>query len=208
VAASFCDLRLNGATVAIEGFGNVGRPAAKFLAEAGVKLVAASDTGGAIYDAAGINGDELAHAKRTHGSVAAWPRGRKIDLPDLLTVPCDILIPAARPDCIHAGNAGQIQARLILQGANIPATAEAETILHRRGVLVVPDFIANAGGVICAAVEYDGGSEKAAFEAIAEKITANTRAVLERSRRDKTEPRKAAVEMAAERVKAAMALRR
>jgi glutamate dehydrogenase/leucine dehydrogenase len=208
VAASYCDLRLKGASVAIEGFGNVGRPAAGFLAEVGVKLVAASDSRGAIYDPAGIDPLQLAGVKHKSGSVTAWPRGQKLGLADLLTVPCDILIPAARPDCIHSGNVGKIQAKMILQGANIPATAEAETSLFQRGVLVVPDFIANAGGVICASVEYHGGSQKAAFEMIEEKIRENTKNVLDRSRRERIEPRRAAVEMARERVRLAQTFRR
>ena len=92
-----------------------------------------------------------------------------------------------------------------MQGANIPATAAAETLLHERGVLVVPDFIANAGGVICAAVEYHGGTEEDAFEQIASKISQNTRAVLEVARKEGVEPRTAADALAKGRVEAAMA---
>jgi glutamate dehydrogenase/leucine dehydrogenase len=207
VAVPFCDLPLKGATLAVEGFGNVGRPAARFLEELGVKLVAASDSKGAVYNPDGLDVAQLAAAKGKAGTVAAYERGTTIPPSELFTLPCDILIPAARPDCIHAGNAKGIHARLILQGANIPATAEAEAILHRRGVLVVPDFIANAGGVICAAVEYHGGTEAAAFEQIAQKIRHNTEAVLARSHRDGVEPRQAAVELARERVRGAMAFR-
>jgi glutamate dehydrogenase/leucine dehydrogenase len=208
VAAPFCDLPLKGATLVIEGFGNVGRPAARFLEELGVKLVAASDSTGAVYHPDGLEVARLAAVKSTAGTVAACERGTKIPPSALFSLPCDILIPAARPDCIHAGNAKDIQARIILQGANIPATAEAEASLHQRGVLVVPDFIANAGGVICAAVEYHGGTEAAAFEQIAHKIRLNTEAVLSRSHRDGLEPRRAAVELARERVRGAMAFRR
>jgi glutamate dehydrogenase (NAD(P)+) len=96
---------------------------------------------------------------------------------------------------------------LILQGANIPATAEAESILHQRGILVVPDFIANAGGVICAAVEYHGGTESSAFEQIAQKIRHNTDAVLTRSQTERIEPRRAAVDLAQQRVRQAMTYR-
>lgn len=207
VAARFCDLRLKGATVAIEGFGNVGKHAARFLAELGAILIAASDSRGAIYDPEGIDVAQLTAIKQESGTVTTYPRGRKLATAELLTVPCDILVPAARPDCIHSKNAEQIQAKLILQGANIPATAEAEVVLHQRGILVVPDFIANAGGVICAAVEYHGGTEANAFDAIRQKIEHNTEAVLTRSRRDGTEPRRAALELARERVRAAMAFR-
>ena len=207
-AAAFCDLRLKGATVAIEGFGNVGKHAARFLAELGATLVAASDSQGAVHDPAGIDVGQLTALKQEAGNVTAYPRGRKLAVAELLTLPCDILIPAARPDCINKGNADAIRAKLILQGANIPATAEAETALHRRGVLNVPDFIANAGGVICASVEYHGGTEASAFEQIAQKIKSNTEAVLSRSRRDGIEPRRAAIDLARERVRAALAFRR
>lgn len=208
VAAPFALINLKGATVAIEGFGNVGRPAARFLEQAGVKLVAASDSQGAVFDPAGIPCEDLIAAKAKGGSVTAYSRGQKIGVADLLTVTCDILIPAARPDCIHAGNAGLIKAKLILQGANIPATAEAETILHQRGIVNVPDFIANAGGVICASVEYHGGTEGSVYETIGQKIRANTKAVLERSQRERVEPRRAAIDLARERVRDAMRFRR
>jgi glutamate dehydrogenase/leucine dehydrogenase len=208
VAAPFCELELRGATVAIEGFGNVGRAAARFFAEMGVTLVAASDRRGAIADPAGIPVDELSLVKSEAGSVAAYNKAQRIDAEEIFGVECDIFIPAARPDCIRADNVSSVKARLILQGANIPITAEAETDLHERGVLNVPDFIANAGGVICAAVEHRGGSERDAFDAIAEKITRNTRAVLEQSRSRRIEPRQAAEILARERVDEATALRR
>ena len=207
VAATFCDLDINGATVAIEGFGNVGKNAARYLAEMGATLVAASDRGGAVHNPGGIDIEELSSAKQESGSVAGFPDGEKISNAELFAVPCDILVPAARPDSIHADNAGEIKAELILQGANIPATRKAERILYERGVLCVPDFIANAGGVICAAVEYHGGSESDAFEQIAEKIRRNTQEVLMRMRAEKIQPRQAADELARERVKLAMSMR-
>jgi glutamate dehydrogenase (NAD(P)+) len=207
VAASFCDLRLQGATLAVEGFGNVGRPAALFLEKMGVRLVAASDSQGAVYNPAGIDVGELSAVKRQTGTVTTYPGGQKLAPAELLMLPCDILVPAARPDSIHAGNATAVRARLILQGANIPATQEAESFLHQHGVLVVPDFIANAGGVICAAVEFHGGTEAVAFDQIAQKIRHNTQAVLSRSRAEGIEPRDAALALARERVQAAMAFR-
>ncbi len=207
VAVRFCSLELAGATFAIEGFGNVGRHAAMFLEQRGARMVAASDSRGAVHDPRGIAALELAEVRRESGSVAGYDKGARISHAALLTVPCDILIPAARPDSINSGNAEAIQARLILQGANIPATREAESVLHRRGILSVPDFIANSGGVICAAVEYHGGTQSMAFNQIAEKIRENTEAVLIRSRDEQIEPRRAALELAHERVRTAMALR-
>lgn len=207
VAAPFCKIDLSGATMAIEGFGNVGRPAARFLEEKGVRLIAASDSQGTIYDPSGIRVADLEDVKARSGSVLEYPQGKKLEKKDLFGLSCDILIPAARPDSIHKQNVDGIQAKLILQGANIPATAEAESILHRRGVINVPDFIANAGGVTCAAVEYRGGMETQAFEEISEKIRRNTEEVLERSRDEGIEPRKAAVDLARERVRQAMRYR-
>lgn len=208
VAAPYAGVEIKGARVAIEGFGNVGRPAALLLEEMGAKLVAASDTGGAVYDPDGIDVQELTRIKREHGSVAAYGGGKKIDRAALLTVPCDILVPAARPDSINEENVDRIAARLILQGANIPATLEAERKLFERGVVVVPDFIANAGGVICASVEIHGGTEATAKEVIAEKIRRNTRDVLELSRAKEIEPRAVAMELARQRLREAMERRR
>lgn len=207
VAAPFCKLDLKGATMAIEGFGNVGRPAARFLEEKGVKLVAASDSEGTIYDPDGIQVAELAEAKAKSGSVQGYPKGKKLEKADLFGLTCDILIPAARPDSIHQHNVDSITAKLVLQGANIPATPEAETILHHRGIINVPDFIANAGGVTCASVEYHGGTEVQAFEEISRKIRRNTEEVLRRSREEGIELRKAAVDLARERVHHAMTFR-
>jgi glutamate dehydrogenase/leucine dehydrogenase len=204
VAAEFAGIDLEGARLAVEGLGNVGRHAARFLAELGVVLVAASDRGGAIHHPEGLDLDRLEAAKRESGTVAAFQGGRRLPQADLFHVDCDILIPAARPDCIRADNAGDIRARLVLQGANILATPEAEEILHLRGVVNVPDFIANAGGVICASVEYHGGTEADALRRIAEQIGRNTREVLRRSRDEGVEPRRAAVALAADRVREAM----
>jgi glutamate dehydrogenase/leucine dehydrogenase len=207
VAASFCDLELAGATVAIEGFGNVGVHAARYLVQKGCRLVAATDSQGGVFDPKGIDVEELLNVKQKAGTVTAYGGGQKLSQTELFGVPCDILVPAARPDCIHAENVQQIKAKLIVQGANIPATAESEDLLHQRGVLVIPDFIANAGGVICGAVEYHGGVEADAFEQISTKIRQNTKEVLARVRDENVLPRAAAVELARDRLHSAMAYR-
>jgi glutamate dehydrogenase (NAD(P)+) len=207
VAAEFCDLKLHGATVAVEGFGSVGRHAARFLVEKGARLIAASDTGGTIYQPDGIDVRALTQVKQQAGTVTAYRPGETLSLEALLTLPCDILIPAARPDCIRADNAHGIKARVILQGANIPVTPDAERILFDAGVMNVPDFIANAGGVICAAVEFHGGSESTAFEQIANKIRHNTHEVLSVSRDERIMPREAAVKLATARNQQAMSFR-
>ena len=207
VAAPVCKLTIKGSTVAIEGFGNVGMNAARFLEEKGAKLVAASDSKGTIYDPAGIPVAALMEAKAASGSVVGYAKGKKLGQGAIFGLPCDILIPAARPDCIHKDNVETIQAKLILQGANIPVTPEAETRLHQRGVLNIPDFIANAGGVTCASVEYHGGNEGQAFQDISQKIRRNTLEVLTRSRNEGIEPWQAAVNLARERVRHAMTFR-
>ncbi|MGA8054487.1 MAG: NAD-glutamate dehydrogenase domain-containing protein, partial [Burkholderiales bacterium] len=140
--------------------------------------------------------------------VCDYPEGHRLDRDAILDVPCDIWIPAARPDVVREDNVQRLKARLVLEGANIPITAKAEAILHAKGVLVVPDFIANAGGVICAAMEYRGATQAAAFEAIEEKIRANTDAVLDRVAKEGILPRVAAERLATDRVRAAMTTRR
>jgi len=208
VAARHLGLDLDGARVAIQGFGAVGRHAARFLATRGALLVAASDSQGAIVNEGGIDVEALARLKGEGRPVGEYRDGRKVDRELVIDVECDIWIPAARPDVIREDNVSRLNTKLVLQGANIPFTAGAEKILHERGVLVVPDFIANAGGVICAAMEYAGATQTAAFQAIEEKIRANTEAVLAAMKTKRMLPRAAAIELATERVHAAMATRR
>lgn len=208
VAAARIGLPLRGARVAVQGFGAVGRHAARVLAQDGAVLVAASDSAGTISDPGGLDVAALTALKATGRPLGEHTRGSRGGHEAIIDVPCDIWIPAARPDVIDAGNAGRLQARIVAQGANIPCTAEAEATLHARGVVVLPDFIANAGGVICAAVEYHGGSEEDAIRTITTRIRANTEAVLEEAARSGTLPRAAAVTLAERRVRAAMALRR
>jgi len=208
VAQEFANLSIKGARLAIQGFGSVGKHAARFLGDRGAVLVAASDTHGTLYDPNGLDIAKLIALKGQGQPLTVSEGGKKLPLDAILDVDCDIWIPAARPDVLRADTAARIKARLVAQGANIPATAEAEKLLDERGVVVLPDFIANAGGVICAAVEYHGGTETAAMAAIEEKIRANTAAVLEAASRDKILPRAAAIRLAESRVRRAMALRR
>ena len=207
VAANYCDVELDGATAVIEGYGNVGQHAARFLAEYGVELVAASDSQNAVYDPDGIDIEQLTELKHERRPVSDYGKGKVLAREELFELPCDILVPAARPDSIHAGNVGSIQAKLILQGANIPATLEAEKTLHDQKILNIPDFIANAGGVFCAEVEYSGGTEKGAFEAISEKVMLNTNEMLQRCSETGQFPRDAAMDLARQRVLEAMSYR-
>lgn len=204
----FCDFMLSKARIVIQGFGAVGKHTARFLAAKKAVLVGAADSGGAVYNPDGLEVDELIKLKEAGQSVADYPKGEKFDRDQVIDFDCDIWIPAARPDVVNEENVHRLKAKLVVQGANIPITYGAEKYLHEKGVLCVPDFIANAGGVICAAMEYQGACHTAAFEAIEEKVTHNTRLVLEESKIKKILPRDAAVQLAVQRVKKAMAYKR
>ena len=208
VARDFCDLDIDGARVVVQGFGSVGRHAARFLVQRGAVLVGAADSSGTLADPVGIDVAALIEHKNTGAGVTTFPDGETGDRDAVIDIPCDIWIPAARPDVIHADTVDRLDTKLVVQGANIPATEAAERRLHERGVLVVPDFIANAGGVICGAVEYAGGGEAEAVRTIEEKVAANTREVLEQAARDGAPPRDAANAMAEARVRRAMSFRR
>jgi len=204
VGAEHIGMSLAGARVAVQGFGAVGRNVAKFLDERGCILVAAADLGGCVVDRRGLDLRELLTTKATE-SVVGHRVGEVIDRDAIVGVECDIWIPAARPNVLHAGNVDRVRARIVAQGANIPATAEAEARLHERGVLVLPDFIANAGGVICGAIEYSGGTTNEAFRMIDEQVRSNTATMLEQSAATGELPRAVAMAAARERVVAAMA---
>ena len=208
VAAPYAGIDLHGASFAVQGFGAVGTHAARFLVRRGAKLVAASDSRGAVFNADGLPVDELIAHKRNRQPLNSFQSGRAIAADDIVGVDCNIWIPAARPDVLNENNVTRLKARLVLQGANIPATSEAEQWMHVHGVITVPDFIANAGGVICASVEYHGGGQTQALASIEDRIRSNTSEVLERAKRQNCPPRHAAVEMARARVEEAMSYRR
>jgi len=170
--------------------------------------VAVSDSRGATGDPEGLDVAALVAHKRSGKAVSDFGAGSPLERDALVAVDCDVLVPAARPDAIREEDVPRLRARMVVSGANISVTAAAEPLLHARGVLNVPDFIANAGGVICASVEYHGGSESQAMATIEEKIRHNTREVLERARERGCTPREAAVELAVQRVKRAMGYRR
>ena len=208
VAAPLAGLDLDGARVAVQGFGAVGRHTARYLAQRGCRLVAASDSTGGVVDDAGLDIDALIATKQTgHGLVDQLDVDH-IDRDDLVGVDCDIWVPAARPDAIRADNVDRLRARVVAQGANIGVTREAEERLHARGVVSLPDFIVNAGGVICAAVEYGGGTSAQAFAAIEDRIRGNLAEVLDRAASTGRMPLDTAREMAEARVRRAMATRR
>lgn len=204
ISCPFAGLEINGSRVAIQGFGSVGKAAAKFLSKKDAILVAASDTKGTIHNPNGLDVKALIETKDSTGSVINHKKGSVSKPEEIFSIDCEILIPAATPDVIHKDNVQGIKAKMVLQGANIPATKEAEEILHKRGIIAVPDFIANAGGVIMAAMEYAKKTEKEAFEAISHRIKTNTKLILEKSKKENLLPRQVAEEIAKERVLKAM----
>jgi glutamate dehydrogenase (NAD(P)+) len=145
---------LSGATVSIQGFGNVGSATGRILQVHGAKLVAVADHAGAITDEDGIDAFELADWVREHGSVSGFPNAMWIDDEDFWSVQADLLVPAALENQITAENVGRIQARVIVEAANGPTTLEAEKILKQRGIDVLPDILVNAGGVVVSYFEW------------------------------------------------------
>jgi glutamate dehydrogenase (NAD(P)+) len=153
-AARDLGLDLSELRVAVQGFGNVGSNAALLIEELGCKIVAVSDVRGGVYKAGGMPvRDLIAHLKKT-GSVVGFPGGETISNQDVLECNCDVLVPAALECVIHSGNAARIKAKLIVEGANLPTLPSADEILQKQGALVVPDILANAGGVTCSYFEW------------------------------------------------------
>jgi len=207
VAAEFAGIGLKGTTVAIEGFGNVGSFAMKFLSEKGAKIVAVSDSRGTIYDENGLNYDELMKTKKEKGTVTAHSSGKKLSGEELFGLEVGILLPGARPDVISERNVNLIKAKIIVEAANIPVKFDTEVVLHKKGILIVPDLVANAGGVISSYTEHIGGTKEQAFSMISEKVRKNTKMILEKAKNESIPPRDAAMAIAKERVLAAMSAR-
>lgn len=208
VALDYCDFELDGARVVIQGFGAVGWHSARFLRERGAMIVGVCDSRGAIHNPNGLDINALYELKQAGKSVAEYTGGERYDRDAVIDMECEIWIPAARPDVINDSNVDRLKTKLVAPGANIACTEGAERTMHETGVLCLPDYIANAGGVICAAVEYAGGTEQTAMDTIEDKVRRNTRAVLEDSKAHGIRPREAGNALALRRVKAAMEYRR
>jgi glutamate dehydrogenase/leucine dehydrogenase len=152
-AAKRMRLKLKGATAAVQGFGNAGAHVARFLEEAGAKVLAVSDSRGGIYDKKGLRMELVNAAKDKKGSVTA-ARGQKISNEELLELPVDILVPAALEGVIRRENAPRVKAKIIAEAANGPTTPDADDILRSNGAVVIPDILANAGGVTVSYFEW------------------------------------------------------
>jgi glutamate dehydrogenase (NAD(P)+) len=204
-ACEFADVPVEGATVAIEGFGKVGGGAAKYLREAGAKVVAISTIRGAIYNPQGLDVEELLKARKQYGDeiVLRYKNAKKIEKEELFLLPVDILVPGARPDVINESNVAKIKAKVISEGANIPITPKAQEFLFKKGVISAPDFIANSGGVISEVTDRQSGgtvTEGQIFKMVEEAITSTLKQVFSTSLKEKINPMTIAVRMAKERV--------
>ncbi|NCO97551.1 MAG: Glu/Leu/Phe/Val dehydrogenase [Candidatus Aenigmarchaeota archaeon] len=204
VTVDFLGWDMSKVSVAIEGFGNVGTFAAKFLSEKGAKIVAVSDSKGTIYNPEGMNVEKLIQVKNETGAVKNYGKGKILEPEKLFELPVDILIPGARPNVITDENKERVKAKVIIEAANIPIPIPVEDWFYEKGILIVPDFVCNAGGVISSYVEFIGGNEKQMFEIVKEKVRHNTELVLKKSKEEKMTPRNAALKIAQERVREAM----
>ena len=153
-AAKRLGLNMEGARVVVQGYGNVGYWGAYLLQQIGCKVIAASDSRGAIHVAQGLDPESLLSHKAENGSVMGYPGSESITDKELLELPCDILIPAALEQVITEENAPRIDTRIIVEGANGPTTPEADRIFGDRGIMVIPDILANAGGVVVSYFEW------------------------------------------------------
>jgi glutamate dehydrogenase/leucine dehydrogenase len=199
-AAEIIGLNIKGARVAIHGFGNVGTFAYKFLTEMGAKIVALADHEAAVYEENGFNKKEIEKIIESKATLKNYSSGKKIPAEKFWEIPTDILIPASVTNIINDSNKNKIKTKLIVEAGNIPMSEEIEEEFFNKGIMVVPDFIANAGGVISSYAEYRGYNPKRMMETIDKKITKNVRLVLKKSIQEKREPREVGMELAISRI--------
>jgi glutamate dehydrogenase (NAD(P)+) len=142
------------ATVVVQGMGNVGGNAARLMRDAGMKVISLIEYDGALYNANGIDPTEVQKYRAETGSIVGFPDAEPIDKHEAMYLPCDVFVPAARENVIHSGNAHRLRAKIICEGANGPTTADADKVLEAQGIFVIPDILANAGGVTVSYFEW------------------------------------------------------
>lgn len=211
-AVGFAGLDLSKSTISIQGFGAVGSAAAKRYRELDSTVVAVSTSEGGLYDESGLDVPLLLELREAHGDklVHHYEGAKKLGRGEELTLPVDIVVPAATQDVIDADVAREIKAKLVIEGANLAVSSDAQAILHERGTVLVPDFVANAGAVVSTGSAMDNRYSALAPDAesmyvtVANKLRSNTRQVLSESRDTKAAPREAALQIAEQRVRDAM----
>jgi glutamate dehydrogenase (NAD(P)+) len=212
------DETLRDARVVLQGFGAVGAAAAARLAELGAAVVGISTSRGALHHPEGLDVKELLAARQQHGDAlvehVTQPNLRRLYAGEELRLDADVLVPAATQDVVDAGLAGDVRCRVLVEGANLPTTRDAQRVLANRGITVVPDFVANAGGVVAAAYAMDARrspfpvEQSRIFEAVSHKMRVNTTVVLDEAGSTGETSHEAARRLAAERVRTAMELKR
>jgi glutamate dehydrogenase (NAD(P)+) len=213
LAAKHLGVSLKEATVVVQGCGNVGSIAAKLLAKEGCRIIAISDSKGGIYNPKGLDLEGLLNYKKETGSVVGFVDSETISNAELLALPCDILVPAALENQLVKANAADIKTKIIVEGANGPTTPEADKILGDNGIFVVPDVLANAGGVVVSYFEWVQGlqsffwSEEEVNRQLQAVIDNAFHEVLEVSQREKVDMRTAAYMYAVRRLADAMRIR-
>ena len=212
-AAARKGIDLEGASIAIQGYGNVGFWAAAIAAEHGARIVAVSDVGGGTFNGKGLDLDGLAEHRTQSISVNDYRGGEAVSNEELLEIDCDILIPAAIEAVIHTKNADAIRARMVVEAANGPTTPAADRVLEDRGVTVVPDILCNSGGVTVSYFEWVQNIQQFRWELdqvnkeLEKRIAAATDAVFTRAEGERTSLRSAAFDIAVERVAHAAEIR-
>ncbi len=212
-AARHLDIHLDHATVVVQGFGNAGSIAAQLMAEQGSKILAVSDSTGGIHAEDGLDIARVMAWKAEHGTVVGFPGARAVSNAEILEIPCDVLIPAALENQILASNAERINAKIVAEAANGPTTPEADDILFRRGVFLIPDILCNAGGVTVSYFEWvqdlnrDHWSEVTVNGKLHEIMTRAFAETLEIAGREQVHMRMAAYLLAVQRVADATAMR-
>jgi glutamate dehydrogenase (NAD(P)+) len=205
IAVELAKIDIKKARIGIEGFGNVGSFAFKFLHEAGANIVAVSDSRGTAYlENGGFEGTKLTSLKKQKKTVSDYPKADKLGKEAVFNLPIDVLVLATVTDVINETNKNSVRAKIIVEGSNIPMSEKIEMEFFKKGILVVPDFVANAGGVISSYAEYMGYSPKKMFALVKEKINRSARSVLEESIRKNKNPREVALGLAKEKIRKVM----
>lgn len=196
--------------IVIQGFGNAGSFAGLIFSKAGHRIIAISDSKGGIFNPNGLDIEKLLEYKKTTGALSDFPEGKNITNAELLEIECDLLIPAAYENVITEANANKIKAKAVLELANGPTTPEADEILFKKGIPVVPDILANSGGVTVSYFEWEQNlkkehwTEKEVFEKLKKMIEDASKKVLMKARESKTSLRMGAFILALERIKEKM----
>jgi len=212
-AAKHLKINLKTATVVVQGFGNAGSIAARLMVDEGAKILAVSDSTGGIHSPSGLDINRVIAWKAEHGTVVGFPGAQAVSNAEILEIECDVLIPAALENQITAANAERIHAKIVAEAANGPTTPEADEILFRRGIFMIPDILCNAGGVTVSYFEWvqdlnrDHWSEKVVNEKLLEIMVRAFHETLDIAQREGVHMRLAAYLLAVQRVADATSMR-